>query len=528
MDWDPTPFQEHFLSLSSQLNRQAFWKTALFGVLLLERQWPIYQKLAGGRTWGAAKEVRQVLDRLWKGVPTGMRLDDKYLLLLEENPVEPLEEPWDQAAAYMVEACLSLIHIFWKKDKKAAGTLAGQNFRCLSLFLCTCGEACTQNHPLVSAELAFQQSLCQRLCAIPNKEKTAFVCQCRTEPVESLFGERWFPGYPSYPPLKRKAKKLPALRYTHLRYDTYAEAAKQRDERGLDDWDREREQLTLYDTWLNWSDKSPNDCNIQHPLIQHVIHRWPMPECFAEIYNYFALHLQLAAQSCWACTEDPEQVRGLFWLSARAQETCYALLEQGWPCSEYLAYENSLHKYLPGPAFYAICAGDWKLAAGLLKRWHKPLKLRGKPASWRRIPAVQVWLALVQGDDEQARFLIEQESKRQRRPPAPDECLWPHLYPWYCWEEDCAVFRLLLDRDKRGLEKEIIQDIRAMRAGYERSLTTLAPYDLALWKLARRRGMALDLPPVSELPAALLEDRPLDGETWKLPGQAVLQRCLRL
>ena len=87
MDWNNVPFREHFAEITRQLNRQAFWKTALFGVLLLERQWPVYERLSMGRTWGAAKEVRQVLDRLWKGVPTGMRLDDKYLLMLEENPV---------------------------------------------------------------------------------------------------------------------------------------------------------------------------------------------------------------------------------------------------------------------------------------------------------------------------------------------------------------------------------------------------------------------------------------------------------
>lgn len=83
MNWNPDSFREYFSELSKQLKHQAFWKIVLFGVLLLERQWPVYEKLSVGRTWGVAKEVRQVLDRLWKGVSSGMRLDDKYLLMLE-------------------------------------------------------------------------------------------------------------------------------------------------------------------------------------------------------------------------------------------------------------------------------------------------------------------------------------------------------------------------------------------------------------------------------------------------------------
>ena len=280
-----------------------------------------------GRTWGAAKEVRQVLERLWKGVPTGMRLDDKYLLMLEENPVEPPEEPWDPVAACMITDSLTLINTFRKKDKKAAGMLAEQNLRCLNLFLEACGEDCIPTHPLVVAELAFQRELCQRLCQIPNKEKAVAIAQCQEEKIGSLLGEQWFYNYPDYKPLKHRSKKLPALRCTHVRYDDDVEEWKQRDEQGRDTWDLEKAELKAYDTWLNWSDQMPNDCNIQHPSIRHAVQRWPMPDSFAEIYDYFALHIGLSAQSGWTCTEDPELVWGLFWLCARAQEGSYALLE---------------------------------------------------------------------------------------------------------------------------------------------------------------------------------------------------------
>lgn len=91
------------------------------------------------------------------------------------------------------------------------------------------------------------------------------------------------------------AKKLPALRYTHARYDDYVEEAKKTDKDGLNAWEREKQQLKLFDTWLNWQDKMPDDCNVQHPLIQHVIRRWPMPESFAEVIGF----LPVRAESCW-------------------------------------------------------------------------------------------------------------------------------------------------------------------------------------------------------------------------------------
>ena len=35
------PFAAHLDTLVKELKKQAFWKTALFGVVLLERQWPV-------------------------------------------------------------------------------------------------------------------------------------------------------------------------------------------------------------------------------------------------------------------------------------------------------------------------------------------------------------------------------------------------------------------------------------------------------------------------------------------------------
>lgn len=527
MIYDRAPFAAHLDGLVKELKKQAFWKTALFGVVLLERQWPVYERLSVGRTWGAAKEVRKVLDRLWKGVPTGARIGDNFWMLLEDNPVEPVTEAWDPAAALTVKGCLRLMEIFREKDRKAAGELAEGNLMFLAQALAACGEEGNFTHPLFQAELDFQNALCARLCGVPNSEKVAFVNACKGEAVDSIMGQLWFPDYPDYKPLKRKAKKAREIRYSHIRYDEWFAKLREKDEDGLDAWDHIREKLQKDDAWLNWQERWPDDYPAQQPgrFAPDVTSRWPMPEGLADFYGCESLSLYLDAEHCYGCREDTELARGLLWLAARSQEACYALLERGWPCSDWLDYRNSMTKNLFVPASYAICAGDWELAEHLLARYHRPIKLRTNTAQWLFPWDTRVWLAIIRGDDEKAAFLIEQGSK-SKRPPTKDEQLWPHLYPWYGWEDACKVFWMLLDRDAAGLRKHILSGIRGMRSSYEQMCSTLGNYQLALLKLARRRGMELNLPRVVEIPDGIWEDVPLDGEKWKLPGQNLLDRAL--
>lgn len=527
MIYDRAPFAAHLDGLEKELKKQAFWKTALFGVVLLERQWPVYERLALGREWGAAKEVRKVLDRLWKGIPTGMRIGDNFWMLLEDNPVEPVTEAWDPVAALTVDGCLRLMEIFREKDKKAAGELAERNLKFLGQALSVCGEEGNFTHPLFQAELDFQTALCARLCQVPNSEKTEFVNTCKGETVDSIMGDLWFPDYPDHKPLKRKAKKAGEIRYSHIRYDEWFAKLREKDENGLDAWDHIKERLQQNDTWLNWQEKWPNDYPAQQSgrFAPDVARRWPMPEGLADFYGCESLSLYLDAEHCYGCRENAELTRGLLWLAARSQEACYSLLERGWPCSDWLDHRNSMTKNLIVPAAYAICAGDWKLAEHLLARYHKPIKLRTNTARWLFPWDTRVWLAIVQGDDEKAAFLMEQGT-RSKRPPTKDEQLWPHLYPWYGWENACKEFRMLLDRDTAGLRKQILSGVRGMRSSYEQMCSTLGYYQIALLKLARRRGMELDLPRVVEIPDGIWEDVPLDGEKWKLPGQAVLDRAL--
>ena len=527
MIYDRAPFAAHLDGLGKELKKQAFWKTALFGTVLLERQWPVYERLAAGREWGAAKEVRKVLDRLWKGVPTGVRIGDNFWMLLEDNPVEPVTEAWDPAAALMVDNALHLMKLFREKDRRAAGELAERNLMFLAQALSACGEEGNFSHPLFQAELDFQSALCARLCQTTNSEKVEFVNTCKGENVDSIMGELWFPNYPDYKPLKRRSKKKSELRYSHVRYDEWFAKLREKDENGLDAWDHMKEKLRQDDTWLTWQEEWPNDYPARQPgrFAIDVTRRWPMPDGLADFYGCESLSLYLDAEHCYGCREDTELTRGLLWLAARSQEGCYALLERGWPCSDWLDYRNSMTKNLFVPASYAICAGDWELAEHLLARYHRPIKLRTNTTQWLFPWETRVWLAIVRGDDKKAAFLMEQGTK-SKRPPTKDEQLWPHLYPWYGWEEACEVFQMLLDRDTAGLRKHILAGIRGMRSSYEQMCSTLGSYQITLLKLARRRGMELDLPRVVEIPDGIWEDVPLDGERWKLPGQTVLDRAL--
>lgn len=122
---------------------------------------------------------------------------------------------------------------------------------------------------------------------------------------------------------------------------------------------------------------------------------------------------------------------------------------------------------------------------------------------WRYADVSRIWLALIQGEDNNARLLLERLEEEKNYP----------------------QFQMLLDQDVKGLEKYIIKEIRNMRKAFENYLETLAIPEIALLKLAKSRGLELNLP-VSEIPAGLLDDAGFDAGRWKLPGQERLDEAL--
>lgn len=496
VSYDRAPFAAHLDRLEKELKKQAFWKTALFGTVLLERQWPVYERLALGREWGAAREVRKVLDRLWKGIPTGVRIGDSFWMLLEDNPVEPISQPWDPAAALTVRGCLRLMEVFREKDKKAAGELAEGNLKFLAQALSACGEEGNFAHPLFRAELDFQAALCARLCQVPNSEKEAFVSICKGETVDSIMGELWFPDYPDYKPLKRKKKQEAVLRYTSKQYDALLE------EKGRTYWDRrqidiqERERLLEERVWPDWADGTPGRALTASDVV----------------YTYDVLQWEYStgAKECLLSTGDGVRAKALYGLAAQSCEALLCLIDRGWPTEK--RGTDGFGRDLLYPAQCAYLAGDIPLALKLLRRsWTTEYQgpncqmLREPQTGWLDREEIRVFYALLQENGAEAQTLLDASGER--------------------WTEP---YRLLLAGDGDGLHKFIVKQIRALRGHYEYQAyrPTVAFFSLVLLKLARQRGVTAEVPHVVELPPALLDDTPADMKQWPLAGQALLKEAL--
>lgn len=496
MVYDRTPFTAHLDGLVKELKKQAFWKTALFGTVLLERQWPVYERLAAGREWGAAREVRKVLDRFWKGIPTGVRIGDSFWVLLEDNPVEPVTEPWDQVAALTVKGGLRLMEIFREKDNKAAGELAEGNLIFLARALSACGEEGTLAHPLFQAELDFQSALCARLCQVPNSEKVEFVNNCKGECFNSIMGELWFPDYPDYKPLKRKKKQETVLRYTSKQYDALLE------EKGQTWWERrqldiqKREQLLNKRAWPDWADGTPGRAMTASDVV----------------YTYDVLQWEYStgAKECLLSTGDGVWAKALYGLAAQSCEVLLCLIDRGWPTEK--RGTEGFGRDLLFPAQCAYLAGDVPLTLKLLQRsWTTEYQgpncqmLREPQTGWLDREEIRVFYALLQEDEGEAQNLLNASGER--------------------WAEP---YHLLLAGDGAGLYKYIVKQIRTLRGHYEYQAycPTVAFFSLVLLKLARQRGVTVEVPHVVELPTALLDDIPADNEKWPLAGQAFLKEAL--
>ncbi len=496
MIYGRAPFAAHLERLEKELKKQAFWKTALFGTVLLERQWPVYERLAVGREWGAAREVRKVLDRLWKGVPTGVRIGDNFWQLLEDNPVEPVTEPWDPVAALMMDNALHLMKLFREKDGKAAGELAQRNLLFLGQALSACGEEGNFSHPLFQAELDFQNALCARLCQVPNREKVEFVNTCKGETVDSIMGELWFPDYPDYKPLKRKKKQETVLRYTSTQYDSLLE------EKGRSDWERRQMDIQEYERlldtgfWPDWADGTPG----RAITASNVIY----------VYDALQWEYSVGAKECLLSTGDGVRAKALYGLAAQSCEALLCLIDRGWPTEK--RGTDGFGRDLLFPAQCAYLAGDIPLTLKLLQRsWTTEYQgpncqmLREPQTGWLDREEIRVFYAFLRREDAEAQTLL-------------DACGDP-------WTEP---YRLLLARDGAGLHKYIVKQIRALRGHYEYQAyrPTVAFSSLVLLKLTRQREVEVEVPHVVELPPALLDDTPADTEKWPLAGRALLKEAL--
>lgn len=496
--WDSRAYEGHLAQLRAAMKGQAFWKTAVFGTALLERQWPVYERLAVGRTWGAPKEVRKVLDRLWKAIPTGLRIQESYLQLLEEHPVEPRTEPWDALAAETVADAVHLLKVFWEKDAAAVPALAQQNLHFVELFLTCVGEDSDPKHPLMLAELEAQRALVRRLADTPNRDKPAFLEQYRAEDKGNILGERWFPQYPDYPPLKRRKRAdMPPLRRTSPQYEQVQKAMQEGN-----DWAQRQSRLERL--------RRMAETRTWEPSAGETAGRPMTPADVLALLVEQADQTLSGAKECYVCTGDGLQTRALYDQAARSFWAAYALVDRGWPGTERLG--EGFGRDIQSAALCAGMGGHWELAQALLERsWTTQYPgpncqmLRTPSTGWLDREENRVLYHLIRREDGDAKALLAQAEG-----------------PW------TAQMRLLLEGDGSGLYREVIRLVRALRRHYDYQAyrPVLSFRALSLLRLARLRGVTVEVPDVVELPPALLAEEPISTADWPLIGQELVDIAL--
>lgn len=193
----------HLTQISTLMKGQPFWKVALFGVMCIRRQQPVYERLCVGREWGNPKGMAKVVERFWKAIPTGYAIGDSYLGIIEDSVVVATED-WDALAIEYIQNTGLLLELFESKDKKATKAIAERNLEFLHIYLDFEATDYRGLHPLTEAEQAFQLQLAEELRAVENKDKRDCIQKYHDQPVGSILQEAWFRDYPDYKPVRRK------------------------------------------------------------------------------------------------------------------------------------------------------------------------------------------------------------------------------------------------------------------------------------------------------------------------------------
>ena len=193
----------HLSQVSDLMKGQPFWKVALFGVMCIRRQQPVYDRLCIGREWGNSKGMAKVVERFWKAIPTGYAIGGAYLGIIEDSVVVATED-WDALAIEYIQNAGLLMDLFESKDKKATQAIAERNLEFLHIYLDFETTDYQGLHPLMAAEQAFQLQLAEELRAVENKDKRACVQKYHDQPVDSILQGAWFREYPDYKPVRRK------------------------------------------------------------------------------------------------------------------------------------------------------------------------------------------------------------------------------------------------------------------------------------------------------------------------------------
>lgn len=480
-------FDEHLKRLEKTMKKEPYWKTAFLGTVFLEEQWMVYQKLAIGRDWNAVSSLQKVMKRFWQALPTGYRMDDKYLVIAEENPVTPVTEQYDPLAGKVVANMIKLIYDFSKKDQKAVSLFAERNFEFLSLYCEITNEHFSLKHPLAEKELAFQTEWMEKVLPVTTAQKKEFITEMQKTEKESILRDYWFSDYRKYPPKRVKAKPLPPFRRVPMKYEALKEQAAAQ-------YPHRLKELSAYEDWLIHPDSylGLKELCGEKPqgIPTYIWTRRKAPPDYVEFYACMITSYYNLAQLYYQATEDTEGCRGYLHMAACSHKMVFDLIDAGFYCNDFAKHVISQRSVFY-TAQMAVAANDCALALALLSHSNKE--------------ECKILSELLQGHDEEALNLLKASNST---------CSWKEY------------FQLILNRDKKGLYQYIKKDIISMRRGYEQIAITLFEDIIVYLKLAKQRGIALEIN-AYEIPEGMLEDTKADQQKYKIVAENFMKELLK-
>lgn len=478
-DWSP-----HLAQIEKMMKGKPFWKVALFCLMCVERQWPVYERLSVGREWGNAAALSKVIDRFFKAIATGYAIGDSFYGMIDDSIVVA-EEDWDVLAGEFVTNIQAIFEMLADKDKSAARVFADRNAQFLDVYLDFEATDYPGIHPLVEKEKAFQLRLAEKIEQVQTLEKALFLEECRANFPESILGDFWFENYPDYQPIKRRKTK-PAGDGLRFRTAHQIKCSTNKD------WmlvKENREKLFLA---LDAFQKSgyQADAFLAEPgfILPNGNKRWSLAQSLIKMFSqkeYARLYTSLC--------HDYFSLAESGYLSGRPMEETLQRLYQAGKCAIISA---RLHDEIP-------------------EKEQKERKLQ-RP-SWGFGRSMLLQAMLIYAYDEAARLLNEQDSPyagflcnmllgRYSQAEAYLKACESSADPLYRGA-DLRLVQALFGRDAEDIRACAVQMIRAIRRVEDLYREVFPIFPILVVRCAAQTGVPIRKIDVSELPEALLGEK---------------------
>lgn len=249
-------------------------------------------------------------------------------------------------------------------------------------------------------------------------------------------------------------------------------------------WNKEKENL------IKILKEYPNSLMDEISLYTKRLNKDTSDRYISEYYCLMYAY-RFCAQKYYICKDDILNCKKYFYLAAKALEMCYLLYDNGVSHGGSNSYNITERRDQLLGSFWALIAGDEKLALRIL--------------SVRTLGG-----ALLHS-------IISQDYKKE------------HALLGEIDSQDGSIMALLLNviqKDEELLRQNIVKYIKTKRREYSLDVIPVEESVLGILKLAYRRGMKCDIE-VAELPRILLQDMEINYEEIKLPMEAEMLELLR-